>query len=641
MPDTFAVLGMQWAWLAPAVGVGAFCAIVAFGRRLPGQGAYLSIAAIGFSFLLFWFVLHDLLFHDARLFDVPWFTAGDVTFRLSMTVDSISVTMMGVVTAVALAVQVYSLGYMKGDARFGWYFAVHSLFAAAMLGLVLANNFLVLYVAWELVGLCSYLLIGHDYQRRAAAEAAKKAFVTTRIGDIGLLIAILVLYKATGTFTMFGGTGAPGVFDKVAAGQVGSGTVTAAAVLLFMGAMGKSAQFPLHVWLPDAMEGPTPVSALIHAATMVVAGVYLVARSMVLFEHSQAAAWLVTSIGLVTALIGASMALVMSDIKKVLAYSTMSQIGFMMVALGLGNVTAAMFHLGAHAFFKSLLFLSAGSVLHGAHTQELGQMGGLRKAMPWTAALFALGALALAGVPPLSGFWSKDEILSVSWFDGNPAVFVVIAVTAVLSAVYMARVTLLAFSGTPRNDHVFAHAHESPTVMLAPMLALAVPAALLGFGIFNWAGPLFHLPDPLQGFGTFVFNVRPEEYLFRPGVATVSIVAALAGLFMGWAYYAPARLWSVEAIRQRFAWLHRLLVNKYYLDDLYQWTIDHVVMTLGRVVAIFDREVVNNLGVDETGKTVARTGLAWRFHETGLVSNYVAVIAISAAIILVTVAVVK
>ena len=341
-------LGTEWAWLAPVVCLGAFAVITLFNRYLPGRGSFLSIGAIGFGFVLFWFVLRDLLINGPGEFSRTWFDAGGTSLKLGMAVDQLSVLMMGIVTFVALAVQVYSLGYMRGEPRQGWYFAAHSLFAAAMLGVVLADNLLLLYISWELVGLCSYLLIGFWYERRSAAEAAKKAFVTTRIGDVGFLIAILILFKSVepDTFDL------SAIFTAVRAGEIGDGTLTLVAVLIFLGAMGKSAQVPFHVWLPDAMEGPTPASALIHAATMVAAGVYLVARMFPLFEVAPGALTMVMIVGLITALIAASMALVMTDLKRVLAYSTISQLGFMMLALGAGGLSAGIFHLATHAFFR-------------------------------------------------------------------------------------------------------------------------------------------------------------------------------------------------------------------------------------------------------------------------------------------------
>ena len=355
---------VQWAWLAPAFCAAAFTVIAVLGRALPRQIAYLSVLAILGGFVVFWYVLVEFLSTGGGVYSREWFTAGDVVLSWGIIVDELSIVMLGLVTFVALAVQVYSLSYMKDQpGSYSWFFAVHSLFAAAMLTLVLADNFLLLYIAWELVGVCSFLLIGFWYERRSAAEAAKKAFITTRIGDVGLLIGILLLFNETGTFDL------TTIFHIAEQGGISSGTLTASLLLIFLGAMGKSAQFPLHVWLPDAMEGPTPVSALIHAATMVVAGVFLVARIFPLFVLSSDAMLVVAIIGLATALIAAAMALVMTDLKRVLAYSTISHLGFMMLALGAGGYTAAIFHLLAHAFAKALLFLGRRQ-RHPRHRQD-------------------------------------------------------------------------------------------------------------------------------------------------------------------------------------------------------------------------------------------------------------------------------
>ena len=365
-----------------------------------------------------------------------------------MLIDPLTVVLLGLITFVALGVQLYSLEYMKGDPRFGWYYAWQALFVAAMLTLALADNFLLLYIAWELVGLCSYLLIGFWFEQPGPREAAKKAFIVTRIGDVGLLIGILLLWVNVGSFSM------TEAFAAAASGELGSGVTTAAALLLLLGAMGKSAQFPFHVWLPDAMEGPTPVSALIHAATMVIAGVYLVARAYPIFAASPEALLTVASVGMVTALGAATIALVSTNLKRILAYSTISHLGLMMLSLGALGWTAAVFHLMAHGFAKALLFLGAGSVMHGvgAHGDvDIRRVGGLRRAMPLTATAFSIGALSLGGIPILSGFWSKDEILLA--VAGNlPAIFIVLTMlTVFLSALYMARAMFVVFFGPERG----------------------------------------------------------------------------------------------------------------------------------------------------------------------------------------------
>ena len=384
---------MELAWVIPALSAAAFFVVAFLGRFLPKNGSFVSIAAILIGFVLFWFVLADLLGSglDHKAFDVNWITIGETNITWGVHVDRLSVVMLGLVTFVALLVQVYSLEYMRGDSRFGWYFAVHSLFAAAMLALVLADNLIFLYVAWELVGLGSYLLIGFWWERKSAAEAAKKAFVTTRIGDVGLLIGIILLFRATGTFDI------STIIEMAKAGQISQGTITVSALLIFMGAMGKSAQFPFHVWLPDAMEGPTPVSALIHAATMVVAGVYLTARMLPMFELVPAVMMTVSVVGLFTFIFAGTMALVMTDIKRILAYSTISHLGLMMLSLGAFGLAAAIFHLVAHGVSKAMLFLGAGSIMHGMGGEtDVWKMGGFRLNMRVTTLTFVIGAASLA-----------------------------------------------------------------------------------------------------------------------------------------------------------------------------------------------------------------------------------------------------
>ena len=606
--EPVANLGVQWAWLAPAICASAFFAIVILSRFLPKQVALLSPLAILAGFGVFWYILNEFLSSGGGTFSVDWFTVGRTTFTLGIIVDELSVVMLGLVTFVALMVQVYSLGYMKDqEGSFSWYFAVHSLFAAAMLTLVLADNFLLMYIAWELVGACSYLLIGFWYHRRSAAEAAKKAFITTRIGDVGLLIGILLLFNETGTFDI------STIIHVAENGGIGSSTLTAAVLLIFLGAMGKSAQFPLHVWLPDAMEGPTPVSALIHAATMVVAGVFLVARVFPLFVMSDTAMLVVAVIGLLTALITAAIALVMTDLKRVLAYSTISHLGFMMLALGSFGFTAAIFHLVAHAFAKALLFLGAGSIAHGTgDKRDIREMGGLWKRMPVTSISFGIGLLALGGIPPLSGFFSKDEIL-VAVLDGRgPLFFILTLVAAFMSALYMARLLFLVVLGNLKTEN--DHAHESPLVMTVPLMALAVLA--LGAGLLAPG-----LIPGYDGFGNWLFFEEPEAYHINFLVMTISVVLSIAGFGLGWALYSGKAL-SSERIRERFAGLHRVLVNKYYIDSLYQWGIDRVVLAFARFMALFDRIVVNDAGVNATGRSVLLSGWKLRYLETGKVYNY-------------------
>ena len=617
---------MEWAWLIPVFSFAAFPIIVLFGRFLPGKGSFLAIFAIAAGFGVFWFVLRSFLDGDSTGCGLgqssvdcstTWFKVGGLQLDWGMIIDPLAIVMLGLVTFVALLVQVYSLGYLKGDPRFGWYFAAHALFAASMLTLVLADNFLLLYVAWELVGLGSYLLIGFWYERRSAVEAAKKAFITTRIGDVGLLVGILLLQHETGTFNM------SVIFHEaelLMAGEpsmLSTGTATAAALLIFLGAMGKSAQFPFHVWLPDAMEGPTPVSALIHAATMVAAGVYLVARSFPIFEAGPDSLLVVTSIGLVTTLMASTIALVATDLKRILAYSTISHLGLMMVSLGSFGVAAAIFHLMAHGFSKALLFLGAGSVMHGADRTDIREMGGLRKVMPFTALVFAIGTLSLGGIPVFAGFWSKDEIL-LAVLDHRKALLALALLAAFLSALYMVRATLVAFFGELKHEN--EHAHDAPLSMALPMGALAVLAAGFGFIALDWTtdfGGLSHFLEPSHLF----------EFNFALGAG--AIVIAVAAFAIGLLVYLWRRI-DLEPWRARFSPLLTVVENKYYIDEVYQFAIDRVVLVFSSFVALFDRIVVNDAGVNGPANTVRGAGRRLRYHVSGKVYNYTLAMAIGA-----------
>ena len=601
-------IGVDWAWVIPALSASAFVVVALFGRYLPGQGSFVSVAAVLLGFVLFWFVLADLLQNGNAVFSVDWLVVGAARVTWGVIVDPLSVTMLGLVTFVALLVQVYSLEYMKGESRFGWYFAAHSLFVTAMLVLVLADNLIFLYAAWELVGLGSYLLIGFWYDRRPAAEAAKKAFVTTRIGDVGLLIGIILLYKATGTFEI------SALFHSVDAGLesglVSQTTVNVAMFLIFLGAMGKSAQFPFHVWLPDAMEGPTPVSALIHAATMVAAGVFLVARLMPLFELAPDVLLIVAAVGLFTFVFAGTIALVMRDLKRALAYSTVSHLGLMMLSLGAAAVGAAMFHLVVHGLSKALLFLGAGSITHGTGKTGIWDMGGLRRRMPVTAVTFLIGAASLAGIVPLSGFFSKDEVL-LAVLDNRSPVFLALALAGVaLSALYIARVAFVVFFGKP--SEASRDAHESPWLMTGPLVILAIGA--------TFAGVLaFELGDSYGGFGDFVAG--EGGFHVEWWLTGVALALAAAGVFAAWLTYGRDTI-SHSRVAERYPAAHRLLSGKYYVDEAYQWIIDRVVLAFSRFVALFDRIVVNDTGVDGSAMTVILSALRMRHLQSGRMYNY-------------------
>ena len=614
-------IGVELAWAIPAMSASAFALIALAGRWLPWRGSFLSIGAALLGFALFWYVLADLLENGGGVFSVNWIIVGDLTITWGMIVDRLSVTMLGLVTLVALLVQVYSVEYMRGEARFGWYFAAHALFAAAMLALVLADNLVFLYLAWELVGLGSYLLIGFWYERRPAAEAAKKAFVTTRIGDVGLLIGIILLYRATGTFDIGGVIHA--VEKGLETGLVSQPTVNAAVFLIFLGAMGKSAQFPFHVWLPDAMEGPTPVSALIHAATMVAAGVFLVARLMPLFEMAPVVLFVVACVGLFTFAFAGTLALVMTDLKRVLAYSTISHLGLMMLSLGAFGMAAAILHLLVHGVSKALLFLGAGSITHGTGKTDIREMGGLWRRMPITAITFVIGAASLAGVVPFSGFFSKEEALLAVLEHRGPAFLALALAASLLSALYMSRATFMVFFGRSRS---VGDAHESPWLMTVPLLVLAPLALALGMVTFGWS-------DAYPGFGHFLTG--EARHAAEPLLIGASVGIVTAAVIASWTWYGSGRASQPGAAApdpetypvaaRTAAWgsrIHRVLVNKYYVDEAYQWLIDRVILALGRFVALFDRIVVNDTGVDGPALSVMLSALRVRYLQSGRMYGY-------------------
>ena len=624
---------MEWAWLIPLFSLAAVPLIILFGKYLPGKGSFLSILAIAAGFGLFCWVFLGWLAADPATEDCHtsretgvltceyqrvWFQAGTpgvednvdqgVRLVLGVVIDPLTLSMLGLITFVALMVQVYSLGYMRGEPRLDWYYAFHALFAASMLTLVLADNFLLLYVGWELVGLCSYLLIGFWFERPAAREAAKKAFVVTRIGDVGLLIGILLLWREVGSFSM------AEAFQAAQSGALSQGVITWAAILIFLGAAGKSAQFPFHVWLPDAMEGPTPVSALIHAATMVVAGVYLVARVYPLFQQSEFALTVVAIVGLITALGAATIALVSTDLKRILAYSTISHLGLMMLSLGALGYTAAIFHLLAHGFSKALLFLGAGSVMHSTDELDVRNLGGLRQVMPVTAILFSIGALSLGGIPILAGFWSKDEILlAVNNAEHLHWVFIVLTLlTALLSALYMARAMFLVFFGSARAAH--SQVHDAPLTMAGTMSLLGILALLFGLITLNW-------PGAFDGFGSFLFFEHAEPFHFEWWLGILSILLAIAAFVGAYLVYSKKSL-ALEGMRRSLAPILRVVENKYYVDELYQWIVDRVVLVVASFVGFFDRAVVNDVGVNGPANAVRHLGVALRLHVTGHVYSY-------------------
>ncbi|HWO93427.1 MAG TPA: NADH-quinone oxidoreductase subunit L [Dehalococcoidia bacterium] len=617
---------------------------VQWALRTPDEFAALTIiAALVGSFGLALWALDSGIDADGHIIGFgthEWLSLGDLTVNIGIRLDGLTSVMLVVVSAVSLLVQVYSVGYMHGDPGYKRYFAVMSLFTAAMLGLVLADNLIMLFVFWELVGASSYLLIGFWFRRPSAAAAAKKAFIVTRLGDLGFLLAILLIYREIGTFDI------EAIHEAALAGAIGSAMLSWFAVGVFAGAAGKSAQFPLHVWLPDAMEGPTPVSALIHAATMVAAGVYLVARLFPVFSVSDEAMTTVAVIGSITALGAALLGVVMFDIKRVLAYSTISQLGYMMVALGVGAYVAAIFHLMTHAFFKALLFLGSGSVNHATNTFDMRRMGGLARAMPVTAATFVIGALSLSGIPPFAGFWSKDEVLAGA-FDENWAYFLVLLGAAFLTAFYMFRAIFMTFAGEYRGgepaaadghaggdaeEHAAeaheAHPHESPWVMALPLVVLAVPAVLVGF--WNIDHDFTHLVE-----GALPEGVEVHEFEFEWPIATASTGVALLGVFTAAAiYYEPLRVMSAEWLGARLRPAWTLLSNRYYLDALYETVVVRWLFYAGlvRALALFDQYVVDGIvnGAARTGDVV---GERVRRVETGQLQAYGASFIVGAAVV--------
>ncbi len=617
------------------------------GSNWRGAG-YITVAALTAAFLLSLALLihvakstgHDLGFapHD-------WLAVGPLNIQVGIIANSLTAIMAVVVTGVSLLVQICGQEYMRGETSYTRYYAYMSLFTASMLGLILASNLIFIYVFWELVGLSSYLLIGFwsigkgAEEHPNAANAAKKAFIVTRLGDLGFLAAILWAFAKTGTFDVGELQG------MVVAGTLGGAALTWLCLGIFAGAVGKSGQFPLHVWLPDAMEGPTPVSALIHAATMVAAGVFLVARVYPLFEASDTALTFVAWIGGGTAAFAATMALVSNDIKRVLAYSTVSQLGYMMLALGLGSPTAAIFHLFAHAYFKALLFLGAGSIHHAVHTYDMRYMGGLRKAMPVTFFTMLIGSLALVGVFPLAGFWSKDAILHAAsineMISGAGILYILATITAGLTGFYVFRMFFMTFGGKYRggaaaesghaHDHTGhgpeAHLHESPPMMILPLVILAVPAALAG--LTNLPGEFLGIPhSPLDTF------LGGEHETFSIAVAFISSVVGALGIALAYSMYVrgtPAP--SMVGARLRPAYV--LLANRYYMDTLYEQIITGKLLYrfTGGVLEFVDTHIVDR-SVNTVGWLGRSLGRLPSAMENGQVQLYGTVVSIGLILIL-------
>jgi NADH-quinone oxidoreductase subunit L len=602
-------------WLIPLFPLVGSIYNVLFGRSLGDRAHWVSVPALLASFLTSCLVFGRVWHGETWTGDLfTWVVAGSFETAVTAQVDQLSAVMLLVVTGVGFLIHVYSIGYMHGDPGYARFFTYLNMFVFSMVMLVLAGNFLVLYVFWEAVGLCSYLLIGFWYEKKAAADAGKKAFIVNRVGDFGFGLGIMLVWVTFGTLNY------AEVFAK-ADTTVATGTYLAIALLLFMGACGKSAQLPLFTWLPDAMEGPTPVSALIHAATMVTAGVYMVARCHKLFEMAPLSLEIVAWVGGLTAVFAATIGLVQTDIKRVLAYSTISQLGYMFVGVGVGAYAAGIFHLVTHAFFKALLFLGAGSVIHGlGGEQDLRKMGGLAPRMMTTTVTFLIGAFGLAGVPPLAGFFSKDEILASAFHEHRYLLWALLMVGAFMTAFYTFRLVFLAFFGPPRmSKEVAHHIHESPASMTVPLIILAIATTVAGLAVgipsshgtafARFLAPVLPLPEGEHGAG-IAFTLL-----------LLSAVIAIAGVALAWYMYgrSPVRAAAIGVPRGP---VHRLLLEKYYVDEIYDFLFVRPIYNLSLWLArVFDPRVIDGL-VNGTATATLAWARGLRRVQTGYVMNY-------------------
>lgn len=620
-----------------------------FGRRLSDTvTAQIATFAVGVSFALSLAVFGNQLDSDDPLHQhlYDWIPAGSFHVPLDLYVDHLTAIMLLVVTSVSLLVHIYSQGYMAGDPGFYRFFSFLPLFVFSMLMLVLADNFLVLFFGWEAVGLCSYLLIGFYFKRHSANQAAKKAFIVNRIGDFGFATGIMLIFWKFDTVIF------SEVFSRL--DLVSVDTLTIIALLLFTGAAGKSAQLPLFVWLPDAMEGPTPVSALIHAATMVTAGIYMLARMYPIVSASSDAMFVIALVGAITAFMAGSIALTQFDIKRVIAYSTVSHLGFMAFAIGVGAWVAAIFHLFTHAFFKGLLFLGSGSVIHGMHEeQDMRKMGGLRKYMPTTAITFAIAAASNAGIILFAGFWSKDEVLVGGWLGHEYALTIVMFGAAFFSSLYIFRAYFLTFEGEERFDAEHVHPHESPRIMTVPLILLAIPAAIAGFvgfppedgWIHDFLEPAFHVEEHAEETASAVAVFQEEgeaaeehhvSGLMTGTFITISTILAAAGLVIAWlAYKRKHPAFDPQVWAERIGPVYGLLYNKYYLDEFYERLIIHPLYWVSENVLwkIVDVEIIDGT-VNGVAGVVNYSSSQLRRVQTGFVANYALAIAIGAVIVI-------
>jgi len=663
---------IEYAWLIPLFPLVAFLIISVVPQKLLIRegGAPWIIGASTASFVLSVLVIIDVLSGQTLTGgDAPsitWFSVGSFDLTFGIWVDQLTAVMLLVVSLIGTLVVIYSVGYMHDEGkRKRRYYAEIALFIGVMFGLVLADNYLEMFIFWELVGLCSYLLIGFWHFKPSASSAAKRAFIVTRVGDIMLLSGLIILLKFVGTLdfaTLFAFNPATGEGSLAAAGM-SPGIATLAMILLFGGAIGKSAQFPLHEWLPDAMEGPSTVSALIHAATMVNAGVYLVARSFPLLVQTPDALVFIAIIGGITAIIAASNALVANDIKRVLAYSTVSQLGYMMLALGAGGLiiatfmldehqeglgvgySAGIFHLMNHAFFKALLFLGAGSVLHVIGTNDMRRMGGLGKTMKITSFTMLIASLSIAGIPPFSGFWSKDEVLATTFHAFEDAgsynmvfliLWIIAVATAFMTAFYMFRMWFMTFAGKRKSD---THIHESPRIMTAPLMILAALAIFSGFSFFTGQGFFAFLSESITGIpaGVAVEAVNPLEalgHIFASPLTYASLIVSIIGLFTAYTIYYKGT-WSVARLATGTAGkMQRLLANRYYISWFYDAFAYNIVYGFSVLVDLFDIYVIDG-AINGAAWISRKSGAVMRRAQTGFVQNYIAVILLGTCLLII------
>ena len=634
-------MGLTLLWLVPLLPlVGAILNGVLAGTLPRKMVSAIGVGSVGLSLAIAVACFGDLLALPPESRRVTqglftWIQSGDFHAEVRYALDPLGAVMMLVVTGVGFLIHVYSTGYMGHEKAYGRYFSYLNLFTFSMLTLVLADNFLLMFLGWEAVGLCSYLLIGFWYQRPAAAEAGKKAFVVNRIGDWGFLLGIFLIFVTFGSVdfaTVF--TQAP---QRLA---VGSAVATAIALLLFLGATGKSAQLPLYVWLPDAMEGPTPVSALIHAATMVTAGVYMVARCHIFYLLSPPALQVVAIVGILTALFAATIGLVQNDIKRVLAYSTISQLGYMFVGCGVGAFASGIFHLMTHAFFKALLFLGAGSVIHAlSGEQDLWKMGGLKAHLPWTHATFLIATLAIAGVFPFAGFFSKDEILYQAWLRGGPLLWMAGVIGAFMTAFYMFRLYFLTFHGRSRvPQEAKHHLHESPNSMTGPLMILAALSVIGGFVQVPILAGGQRLDQFLEPVFADAVDLAPAAHAASAagaevGLMVISLVVALMGIFVAYKFYVadpelPRRL--AEQMRGAY----RLVFNKYWVDEIYEsFVVQPIYQGSVRLWERFDAAVIDG-AVNGVGRQIERGAELLRLAQTGYVQVYALILTLGAVVLI-------